>query len=107
MKFEREEGFWLGGFVINFAAGESFLLVLFVLLIVDEANGTHVSAALFVAIGLALAVGGPALTFPFSRTTWSAIDQIMRPLSASEVAAAQARVARSALGQGSGPEDSS
>src|SRR5579885_2282236 len=67
---EREEGFWLGGFVINFGTGEAFLLVLLGVLIAYEANGSHVNAWPFVIVGLLIAVLGPVLTFPFSRTLW-------------------------------------
>ncbi|GAC1603284.1 MAG: hypothetical protein NVS3B21_31790 [Acidimicrobiales bacterium] len=97
MKFEREEGFWLGGYVINFGTGEVGLLVLFALLIGAEANGTHVNVWPYVIGGLVLAVVGPAFTFPFSRTVWSAVDLIMRPLSEEEIVSAQADVARREL----------
>ena len=100
MKFEREEGFWLGGYVINFGTGEIGLLILFALLIGAEANGSHVNAWPYVIAGVVLAIIGPAVTFPFSRTVWSAIDLIMRPLSPEEVTAAQADVAARALAAG-------
>lgn len=98
MKFEREEGFWLGGYVINFGTGEVGLLILFALLIGAEANGSHVNVWPYVIAGVALAIIGPAVTFPFSRTVWSAVDLIMRPLSPEEIVAAQAAVAAQAIG---------
>jgi len=97
MKFEREEGFWLGGYVINFGTGELGLLILFAVLIGAEANGSNINVWPYVAVGLTLAVIGPAITFPFSRTVWSAIDLIMRPLSPEEITSAQADVARRAV----------
>jgi hypothetical protein len=97
MRFEREEGFWLGGYVINFATGEAGILVLLAVLIGMVANGHHINAVLFIALGLVLAIVGPVLTFPPSRTVWSAIDLIMRPLSEEERVAAQAYVAASAM----------
>ena len=100
MKFEREEGFWLGGYVINFGTGEVGLLVLFALLIGAEASGPHVDVWPYVIAGVVLAIVGPAVTFPFSRTIWSAVDLIMRPLSSEEIAAAQAAVAASAIDEG-------
>jgi len=97
MRFEREEGFWLGGYVINFATGEAGIMVLLALLIGMLANGQHINAVLFVALGAMIAVLGPVATFPSSRTTWSAIDLIMRPLSEDEVTSAQATVAEAAM----------
>ncbi len=97
MRFEREEGFWLGGYVINFATGEAGIMVLLALLIGMLANGQHINAALFIGLGALIAVLGPVLTFPSSRTTWSAIDLIMRPLVDEEVREAQAFVAQAAL----------
>jgi uncharacterized protein (DUF983 family) len=95
--FEREEGFWLGGYVINFATGEAGIVVLLAVLIGLVANGHHINAVLFVGLGLVIAIAGPILTFPSSRTVWSAIDLIMRPLSDEERVAAQAAVAEAAL----------
>ncbi|HVM63282.1 MAG TPA: DUF983 domain-containing protein [Acidimicrobiales bacterium] len=97
MRFEREEGFWLGGYVINFATGEAGIMVLLAVLIGMVANGHHINAVLFITVGLVVAVVGPLLTFPFSRTLWSAIDLIMRPLSREERVDAQAAVATAAL----------
>ncbi|MBW3614826.1 MAG: DUF983 domain-containing protein [Actinobacteria bacterium] len=87
MAFEREEGFFLGAFVVNFG----LILVLL---------------AVYIGVGVALtlpdpppgklAVGGmvlatlvPVAFYPFSRTFWSAIDLWMKPLEPEEVAAAQ------------------
>jgi len=97
LRFEREEGFWLGGYVINFATGEAGILVLLAVLIGFVVNGHHINAALFIGLGLFVAVIGPLLTFQPSRTVWSAIDLIMRPLSDEERTAAQAAVATAAL----------
>ena len=86
MYFEREEGFFLGAFVVNFG----------VMLI---------SMAAFIAVAVAvtlpdpdpvkLAVGGvvvavvvPIAFYPMSRTFWSAIDLIMKPLEPREVESA-------------------
>jgi len=97
MKFEREEGFWLGGYVINVASGEASIMVLLAVLIGMEANQAPINAALFLGIGAFLAVTGPLVTFPYSRTIWSAIDQMMRPLSPEEVTDAQGAVAEAAM----------
>ena len=87
MCFEREEGFFLGAFVVNFG----------VMLI---------SMAAFIGIGVAmtlpdpdpvrLAIGGivvalvvPIAFYPMSRTFWSAIDLWMKPLEPQEIASAE------------------
>jgi uncharacterized protein (DUF983 family) len=86
MKFEREEGFFLGAYVVNFGA-------------------MMVAIAAFIAIGMAvslpdpnagkLALGGvavgilvPILFYPISKTVWSAVDLLMKPLEPKEVEAA-------------------
>jgi uncharacterized protein (DUF983 family) len=97
MRFQREEGFWLGGYVINFGLGEVSILALLAVLIGMEANHQPVDVALFATVGVVLAIVGPLATFPFSRTIWSAIDLLMRPLSREEVVDAQAAVAAAAL----------
>src|ERR1700730_624065 len=58
MRFEREEGFWLGGYVINFATGEAGILVLLATLIGMLANGGQINAILFISLRAVLAVGG-------------------------------------------------
>ena len=87
MCFEREEGFFLGAFVVNFG----------VMLI---------SMAAFIGVGVALtlpdpdpvklAIGGilvavvvPIAFYPMSRTFWSAIDLWMKPLEPQEIASAE------------------
>ena len=97
MKFEREEGFWLGGYVINIAAGESALLILLAVLIASLANGSHVTVWPYAVVGIGIAVGGPLVTFPYSRTVWCAVYLIMKPLTPEEVVEAQASVAQAAL----------
>jgi len=97
LRFEREEGFWLGAYVINMALGESGLVVFFIVLIAVAFNGGRIDPWPFGVAAVLICVGGPLITFPFSRTTWSAIDLIMRPLEPEEVQDAQAAVARSAL----------
>lgn len=93
MCFEREEGFFLGAFVVNFG----------VMLL---------SLALFIGVGVGmtlpdpppgkLAIGGmlvgvvvPIFFYPTSRTFWSAIDLIMKPLEAQEIASASTATATS------------
>jgi hypothetical protein len=94
MCFEREEGFFLGAYVVNFGV---MILAL----------------ALFIAIGVAvtlpdpppgkLALGGmavgvfvPIFFYPMSRTVWSAIDLMMKPLEPREIESANVATAPAA-----------
>ena len=74
--FEREEGFFLGAFVINFVVAEGALILLlivgFAITLPDPPLGK------LVAVGLALSVLVPVIGYPFSKTVWSAVDHIMR-----------------------------
>ena len=74
--FEREEGFFLGAYVINLvlAEGAAILLLIigFAVTLPDPPIGK------LVAIGLGLSLVVPLIGYPFSKTVWTALDQIMR-----------------------------
>jgi uncharacterized protein (DUF983 family) len=78
LHFEREEGFFLGAFVINIAVTEGAMLVALIagvgLTLPDPPT------LLLAVLGLVSAVLVPLFTYPFSRTVWSAIDLGMHPL---------------------------
>jgi len=77
-RFEREEGFFLGALVVNFGVTEGLLLVVAIVpFIALHAAGRSPDTATFVAAALAAAVVGPIAFYPFSRTTWAAIDLVM------------------------------
>jgi uncharacterized protein (DUF983 family) len=101
MKFEREEGFWLGGYLINFVLGEAAVVILLGVLIGLLANHVSIPIWPFAVGGVVIAVGGPLATFPYSRTIWSAIDLIMKPLSEQELVQARATIAAAAITEGS------
>lgn len=76
-RFEREEGFFLGAYVVNLGITQ---------LAVVAYIGAAVVATLPDPPILALSVGGglvagitPLLAYPFSKTFWTAIDLIMHP----------------------------
>ncbi|HEX7276200.1 MAG TPA: DUF983 domain-containing protein [Acidimicrobiales bacterium] len=80
-KFEREEGFFLGAYTINLAIAEGLVLLLGIVpLIWLLATRPDVSIWPLAGIGLVAALLAPLLFYPFSRTIWSAIDLILRPL---------------------------
>jgi uncharacterized protein (DUF983 family) len=78
-KFEREEGHWLGAYVVNFGITEGALAILLVFLIVrlasDESGDVSVVPWVIAALVLALVV--PLIFYPFSKTIWTAIDLII------------------------------
>ena len=81
LRFERENDFFLGAYVINLAVTEGLLLMgLFVFILVAVGGDTDVPLVPVLLVAGLLAVGGPLLFFPFSRTIWAAIDLAMRPV---------------------------
>ena len=84
-RFEREEGFFLGAYIVNLAVTEGLLILLGVvpLIFMLAANPDTEIAGVLVA-GLAAAVLAPFAFYPFSKTLWTAIDLIMRPSNAPE-----------------------
>jgi uncharacterized protein (DUF983 family) len=87
-RFEREEGFFLGAYVINLTISELAVVAVLVALVVQEARERPVSVVLWVAVAAAIQVVLPVLFYPFSKTIWMAIDLIMRPLDPHEEAEA-------------------
>ncbi len=87
-RFAREEGFWLGAYLINFAVTEGLLGGLLFAYILVAAADPDTSMVPVVVAGVAAAVVGPLAFFPFSRTIWAAIDLAMRPLEPAEEAEA-------------------
>ena len=84
-RFEREEGFFLGAYVINLGITEGLLVVFAIIpAIVLFAANPDMSAKPLIVSGLIAAVLGPLLFYPFSKTLWSAIELIFRPQDASE-----------------------
>ncbi len=82
LRFERIEGHWLGSLGLN-------TIVSFVLLFAVIAGGLILTAPdfpvpLLTGLAVATAVLVPLLFFPFSRTLWTAIDLLMRPLESGE-----------------------
>jgi hypothetical protein len=84
--FEREEGEFLGAYVINYAAVSTVVAVVLVLVIAVEATGRSGWLIPLLALGGFLAVVIPVLSYPFSKTVWVAIELAMKPLDPREVA---------------------
>lgn len=77
--FEREEGFWLGAYVINFGVGEGLVGVLLMVFLFAKVTQPSVPLAPWLVGGVALGVVVPILFYPASRTIWAAIDLAMNP----------------------------
>jgi uncharacterized protein (DUF983 family) len=75
--FEREEGFWLGAYVINFGVGEGMVFVLLMAFLFAKLNNPDLALAPWLITGGALGILLPIVFFKNSRTIWAAIDLAM------------------------------
>jgi uncharacterized protein (DUF983 family) len=73
--FERESGYFVGGYALNLIVAEflAFGIVLLLLMFAD------LSTLQLQITGAMLALGLPILFFPFSRTMWIALDLFLHP----------------------------
>jgi hypothetical protein len=86
-RFEREEGFFLGAYVINLAIAQGMVILLAIVpLIVRLAGDPDASIAPFLVGGVLGAVLGPVIFYPWSKTVWTAFDLMLRPVHMSEPA---------------------
>ena len=78
-RFEREEGSWLGAYVVNFGITEGFLAIMMIAFIIQQASDETGGGSVlpWILLGVALAVIVPLIFYPFSKTIWTAIDIIM------------------------------
>jgi len=88
-RFEREEGFATGVWLLNFSVTEGFMLVGLIGFIVVR-GVAHMSVPLWpvLLVTVAAAVIAPVLCYPFATSTWAALDLAMRPLEPVEEAEA-------------------
>jgi uncharacterized protein (DUF983 family) len=89
MAFEREEGFFVGAYLINFAIVEIALFVVLMGVIVALSQDPDASLKLPIVVGVVLAVALPLLTYPWSRTIWTAIVLAANPLELEEIVSAR------------------
>ena len=77
MRFVREEGFFLGAFVVNFALTEAvlgaYILAVFVATLPDP------PVLLLAAGGAVVSFVVPLVAYPFSKTLWAALDLLYWP----------------------------
>lgn len=87
IRFEREEGFFLGAFVVNF--GATLVLLAAFIGVGVAVTLPHPPPGKLAAAGAVLVVVVPIFFYPISRTLWSAIDLWMKPLEAAEIESAE------------------
>jgi uncharacterized protein (DUF983 family) len=86
--FEREPGFFVGAYFINFGIVEGFLFVMLMAFIAWKDQHPDAGMALPIVLGLFIGLVGPLIFYPYSRTIWSALDLLMTPLEMEEIVAA-------------------
>jgi uncharacterized protein (DUF983 family) len=76
-RFNREEGSFLGAFVINFGVTQAalglFLVIAFAVTLPDP------PVVRLIVIAALVVVAVPVVFYPFSKTVWTAIDLVMHP----------------------------
>jgi uncharacterized protein (DUF983 family) len=78
VRFEREEGYFLGAYALNLIVAEFVGLGLAIVLIF-RTDLRHLSLIWQEVIAVALAIAFPVILFPFSRTVWIAMDLVFHP----------------------------
>ena len=107
-RFEREPGFFLGAWFVNFMVIE---IVHFAMVMVFIGwKSQHPDAGLLVPLlaGISAGIVLPILLYPWSQTVWAAIDLVMTPLELVEIvdaADAMATETGSAIADGADAED--
>lgn len=80
-RFEREEGFFTGVYLVNYTVVAVAIVVeLFGYLFYANAEDGDVTYLPLLIAGLATALLLPLMTYPFAKTVWAAIDLAIRPL---------------------------
>jgi len=78
--FEREEGFFLGAYVMNLVVAQALVMLLAVLPTIVLLNADPDASLVPVLVGgVAAAVLAPFAFYPFSKTLWVAVELILRP----------------------------
>jgi uncharacterized protein (DUF983 family) len=76
-KFEREEGFFLGAYVINIGVSQLVAVAFIAIGVIATLPDPPVGK--LIVIGLAVVIATPFVFYPFSKTIWTACDMIMHP----------------------------
>ncbi len=88
-RFEREEGFAAGVWLLNFTVTEGLMVIgLMVFIVIRGVAQSTVALWPILLVTVAAAVVAPVLCYPFAKSTWAALDLAMRPLEPLEEAEA-------------------
>jgi uncharacterized protein (DUF983 family) len=90
LRFEREQGYWVGALIINTAVTFATFLVLFVGGM--ALTWPDVPWGVIAAVTLVSMILVPLLFYPLSKTIWMALELSWHPLEDQEVADAAARI---------------
>lgn len=85
LRFEREPGFFVGAYLINFAVAIILLFIVCMAIVALKAVDNEADLTVPFVVGTIVAVGVPPFFYPFSKTVWSAIDIGMTPLERHEL----------------------
>lgn len=78
VRFEREDGYFLGAYALNLIVAE-FLGLGLALFLIFKTDLQYLPLIWQEIIAVALAIAFPVALFPFSRTVWIAMDLIFHP----------------------------
>jgi uncharacterized protein (DUF983 family) len=73
LHFEREAGYWAGALAMNIVFVGGLFTIVFVVALILTAPDIPVVPLLLVLVPLMIV--GPILAYPFSKTTWVAVDR--------------------------------
>ena len=80
-RFEREEGFFTGVYLVNYSfVAVALVIELAVFVVYANASEESVSYVPSFLVGGATAIVLPFITYPFAKAIWAAIDLATRPL---------------------------
>jgi uncharacterized protein (DUF983 family) len=80
-RFEREEGFFLGAYVMNLVVAQLVVMLLAVVptIVLSNANPDVTLVPVIVA-GVLATILAPIAFYPFSKTLWVAVELTFRPI---------------------------
>jgi uncharacterized protein (DUF983 family) len=73
LHFEREQGYWAGALALNFICTGGLLLFAFAIVLIFTLPDVNV--VLTLAVLVPIAILGPIVWYPFSKTLWVAVDR--------------------------------